>query len=127
MAQCQGRVSAHVWFLKPAEMAESWVKTDLWRTAEAIPGVIAHMDKDGNEARCFSARTSGQTLLYDSAGALLFQGGITLSRGHAGDNPGRTAITAMLMHGLSGPARTPVFGCALADTECQREGNACQH
>ncbi len=127
MAQCQGRVTAHVWFLKPAEMAEAWAKTDLWYKAESIPGVIAHLDKDGAEARCFSAATSGQTLLYDRDGSLMFQGGITLSRGHAGDNPGPTALTAMLTHQLAGPARTPVFGCGLWNTECEMEGGECKH
>ncbi|MDB6005038.1 MAG: hypothetical protein JWR15_2025 [Prosthecobacter sp.] len=127
MTQCQGKVTAHVWFLKPAEMTESWVKTDLWRSAEAIPGVIVHVDNGGTEARCFSAETSGQTLLYDRQGSLMFQGGITLSRGHAGDNPGRTAVTAMLTHQLSGPAKTPVFGCGLWDMECQQEEGECKH
>ena len=36
----------------------------------------------------FGAETSGQTLLYDRDGRLLFSGGTTGSRGHDGDNAG---------------------------------------
>ena len=125
MAHCQDRLSAQVWFLLPEGMREDWAKTDLWRNAEAIPGVTAHLDGGGIEARRFHAETSGQTVLYDRGGTLLFHGGITIARGHSGDNPGRSAVLALVGHELSGLASTSVFGCALADTECQRR-SACQ-
>ena len=56
-------------------------------------------DDDGAEARRFGAETSGQTLLYDEHGALLFSGGITGARGHAGDNAGRASLVALLNRG----------------------------
>jgi hypothetical protein len=126
MAQSQGQVKAHVWFLRPAGMTEEWTKTDLWESAAAIPGVQVHTDEAGVEASRFRAKTSGQTVLYDRDGALMFQGGITLARGHSGDNPGRSAVTAMLDDGLLGMVKTPVFGCALAESECQQGGTACR-
>ncbi len=125
MTHCQDRLSAQVWFLQPEGMTEDWAKTDLWRTAEAIPGVTARLDGGGIEARRFHAETSGQTVLYDRDGTLLFHGGITMARGHFGDNPGSSAVLALVAHELSGTASTPVFGCALADTECLRR-SACQ-
>jgi len=73
-------------------------------------------DEDGIEARSFGAVTSGQALLYSAQGRLLFSGGITESRGHSGDNAGRSAIESLVMNGSEGlrtPASTPVYGCPL--------------
>ena len=61
-----------------------------------------------------SARsTSGQTILYGADGTLLFSGGITGSRGHAGDNDGRAGLVALLTRAGRGQTRTKVFGCPL--------------
>jgi hypothetical protein len=119
VAQVQGLVSAHVVVLKAVGTAANWEKTDLWRSAASIPGVTVYVDDAGVEARRFHAETSGQTLLYDRSGALQFQGGITLSRGHAGDNPGRSTLRDLLREGHSIQVKTPVFGCALFETNCQ--------
>ena len=121
MARCQGRLSAQVWFIKPAGTTGDWTSTDLWRTAAAIPGVTVHCDDAVAEARRFGAETSGQTLLYDQGGLLLFRGGITISRGHSGDNPGRSALRALLEEKLSNKIQTPVFGCSLSETACRKE------
>lgn len=125
MARCQGRVSAGVLFIRPAGVAEDWEKTDLWAAAEAIPGVTALVDQHGSEARLFQARTSGQALLYAADGRLLFQGGITAARGHAGDNPGRGALATLLRHEAASPAPTPVFGCALMAPATLQECPSC--
>jgi hypothetical protein len=118
MARCQGLVTAHVLFFKPREFPEDWEKTDLWRRAAAIPGVHLTRDDDGVEAGAFRAATSGQVVLYDGAGALVFQGGITPSRGHSGDNDGRRAIVALLTADEAPTrTRTPVFGCSLRDPD----------
>ena len=117
MARCQGRVAAHVLFLKPHGTTEDWAKTDLWRHASVIPGVMVHSDDDGTEASRFHSATSGHTMLYDQNGRLLFQGGITISRGHAGDNPGRSALTALLGHTSANQVATAVFGCSLLASE----------
>jgi hypothetical protein len=114
MARSRDKVDVSVWFYAPAQQTGSWPKTELWQSAAAIPGVRVFEDKDGNEARRFGASTSGQALLYDSGGRLVFNGGITALRGHSGDNDGRNAIVS-LVHGET-PIRhaTPVFGCSLA-------------
>ena len=75
-------------------------------------------DIDGALAKRFSIQTSGHALLYDSDGKLLFSGGITGGRGHAGDNEGRQTLTSFLEDGTSPSATRPVYGCPL----CQ-EGN----
>lgn len=113
MARCQGRVTAYVVFLKPPGVAPGWEQTDLWRSAAAIPGVQVLRDDVGQEARRFHVTTSGQTLLFNSAGHLLFSGGITGSRGHAGDNDGRDAVVSLLTTGTAKLHTTPVYGCSL--------------
>lgn len=126
VAHCQGMFTAQVWFIQPEGMAEDWVKTDLWRTAAAIPGVQVNVDHEGEEARRFQAVTSGLTLLYDASGGLVFHGGITLGRGHAGDNPGRDAIESLLKQKISHATSAPVFGCALGWKKNQEKCTACQ-
>ena len=76
MTQWNGRVQAEVVFVQPPELASSWAQTDLWRSVSLIPGATRVLD-DGTEARLFGAATSGQTIVYDREGRLLFSGGIT--------------------------------------------------
>jgi hypothetical protein len=116
MAHAQEKLDAHVFFFLPAGEAAAWARTDLWNTASAIPGVRVQEDREGAIAQSFGSFTSGQTLLYDTQGRLLFKGGITAFRGHSGDNAGRTAITALLRGEAPRnalPVMTPVLGCSL--------------
>jgi hypothetical protein len=126
MAHSQGQLTAYVLFLKPPGFSDEWEKTDLWQSAASIPGVNVLIDDGGAEALRFDAVTSGQTMLYDADGRLLFSGGITGSRGHAGDNAGRSSIISLLNTGTAERAETFVFGCQLfgANSECQ--GASCE-
>lgn len=121
MAHSQGRLTAYVLFLKPEGVADEWEMTDLWLSASRIPGVQVIQDKDGREAQRFHAATSGQAILYDPQGRLLFTGGITASRGHSGDNEGRSAIVSLVNAEAAGRRETAVFGCPLFDpkSECR--------
>jgi hypothetical protein len=119
LAKCDARVAAHVWFFRPRTVSTEWVKTDLWRTAAAIPGVNVHEDLEGSEARMFGAETSGYVVLYDTDGQLLFQGGITAGRGHEGDNAGEDSLIALAIGGEAKAKQTPVFGCSLLEN-CQK-------
>lgn len=85
----------------------------LWNAAAALPGVTLVADRDGVKTRRFGAFVSGQTFLFDRAGHLIFSGGLTAARAHAGDNDGETAVLAALRDGISPIATTPVFGCLL--------------
>jgi hypothetical protein len=116
MARCQDRLTAKVIIFRPKDFPDDWEKTDLWHSAAAIPGVSVFQDEDGQEARRFHATTSGQTLLYDAEGHLLFSGGITASRGHSGDNAGRSAIVSILTAGAAEKSETFTFGCSLFNT-----------
>jgi hypothetical protein len=126
MSRCQGRVSARVLFLKATGTTDDWAETDLWRTASAIPGATVHCDEAGSEAARFHAQTSGYILLYDRGGRLLFQGGITMSRGHNGDNPGRSALEELLSEQMSNQVKTPVFGCSLFAAQSQKGWAGCK-
>ena len=124
MAQAQGSVTAYALFLKPEESYDDWEKTDLWQSAASIPGVNVVVDDGGAEARRFHAMTSGQTLLYDAEGHLLFSGGITGSRGHYGDNAGLSAVVSLLNTGEADRAETFAFGCPLFDTQSECRGSS---
>jgi hypothetical protein len=113
MADTQGKLNAWVLFIKPAGAGVDWEDTELRRSAAAIPGVTILTDTDGTEVTRFGAETSGHTLLFDRDGALLFSGGITASRGHAGRNAGESAIIAAVNGKRGERARTPIFGCSL--------------
>jgi hypothetical protein len=115
MAAAAERLRAHVLFVRPDGVPAGWEQTDTWRDAAAIPGVTVADDEAGGEAARFGAATSGQAVLYDPAGRLVFRGGITPARGHSGDNAGRGAILA-IVNGSAGqgePHEAPVFGCPL--------------
>jgi hypothetical protein len=113
MTCCADQVESTVFFYVPSSAVQAWSTSSLWREARQIPGVRSLLDIDGKVARLYGARTSGQTMIYDAAGQLAFEGGITNFRGHSGDNEGLDAIVAVL--GGQRPRRraTPVFGCAL--------------
>jgi hypothetical protein len=115
MARVQGKISAYVLFIKPSQTGTDWDDTELWRTAAAIPGVTVVPDVDGIEAHRFGAETSGHTLLFNLDGRLLFSGGITESRGHAGDNAGENAIISFVNKQTNATSESFVFGCPLHD------------
>lgn len=118
LVRSQGRVAARVVFYRPARFPDDWSRTGLWRSAASIPSVTVDEDPDGAEAQLFGAETSGYVLLYDTRGQLLFKGGITGSRGHAGDNAGKSAVAALLTGQGVSARQAPVYGCSLT-SECE--------
>ncbi|MBI1916912.1 MAG: RedB protein [Planctomycetes bacterium] len=124
------RPSVRVLFSRPLQEDEVWQETELWRSAARLPDVQVLWDDGGREAARFGARTSGHVLLFAPDGDLLFSGGITPSRGHPGESPGRDALVTLLGGGdewgpLTPPVRTDVFGCPLVTPgssceECER-------
>jgi hypothetical protein len=117
IATSPGKVAAYVLFSKPEDAGADWEDTGLQRSAAEIPGVTVVSDPAGTEARRFGAETSGHTLLFAPDGRLLFSGGITPARGHAGDNAGADAIASILRTGTSDRAQTFVFGCSLVGAD----------
>lgn len=113
----QASVDICVVFFCPGDGAGNWRDTELVRQARNIPQARVVFDVDGIEERRFRATVSGQVMMYDSAGNLLYAGGITAGRGHAGDSFGKAAVLSLLREPpAKQPAtaiRFPVFGCAL--------------
>jgi len=123
MTHCRDRLHVAVYVLQPSQESEAWSRTSLWSGAAAIPGVEVHADRDGIFADRFGARTSGEAFVYDATGQLRFAGGITGSRGHAGDNAGLAAVMELVQQPTHAPVsvvRTPVFGCALKGNSPRR-------
>jgi hypothetical protein len=118
LARATTRPRTYVLFLKPSGVDDGWEQTELWRRAAQLPGVRVLRDDNGLEARRFGVETSGQTLLYDKRGNLVFSGGITGSRGHAGENAGELTLISLLSDGRVDRRVSNVFGCPLfADAE----------
>jgi hypothetical protein len=112
-AHTRDAVDIYVLMLSPASVRLDWVQSPLWKKVAALDGITVVEDKDGRDAERFGTSTSGQALLYDESGQLVFSGGITASRGHEGDNAGRTAIEQLVRHEGADRSSTFVFGCAL--------------
>lgn len=122
MTDADGKLQVYIVINHPEEAGEDWTQTDLRARAEAIPGARVLIDLAERETRIFNAQTSGLTLLYDRTGNLRFTGGITASRGHEGDNPGRRAIFEIVAEEADKRAETLVFGCPLHKREeCEGE------
>lgn len=120
MARAPVRPRAYVAILKPNGLPDDWDVTGIRQAAMRIPGVKVIRDEGAREARSFGAETSGQMYLYDASGRLLFSGGITAARGHAGDSVGRTAILSLLKHEPTSVQTSSVFGCSLSSPADQR-------
>jgi hypothetical protein len=115
VAHVQGKARVFVLFYAPRNSGSDWTNTSLRRTAAEIPGVTVFSDIDGREARRFGAETSGHTFLYAPDGRLLFNGGITASRGHSGDNVGEGTLISLINNQPVTQSKTLVFGCPLHD------------
>lgn len=116
VANEQNRAKIKIFFYKPDNESSEWVKTDLWETAENIPGVDVEIMNEANIEK-FGVVTSGQAILYSADGETVFSGGITLGRGHEGKSDGRAAIENYLETGAISVSETPVFGCLLTSKE----------
>lgn len=114
LARCP-QLGADILFLQPKGFDENWVEGTLWKRAEAMPRVHCFVDHEGAQTALFGAQTSGQAALYSHEGELLYQGGLTAARGHAGDNLGVDSIVAITQHQTPAVRRTNVFGCSLVD------------
>jgi len=116
-----GRLETIVAFTQPQDAPPDWLESDTWMDAASIPGVRVVADENAREASLFGARTSGQVVLYDARGHLLFSGGLTPARGQAGITDQTRSLAALLESETAGNVaavsltRTggAVYGCPL--------------
>jgi hypothetical protein len=107
---------ARVVFVCPEGSPEGWEHGASWEDATRLAGVEVVRDRTGAEARRFGAQTSGQAVLTDPTGRVVFRGGLTPGRGRVGESAGRRAVLAWVSSG-SGARTAPVYGCALFTPE----------
>ncbi|MDR3612449.1 MAG: hypothetical protein P4L53_02720 [Candidatus Obscuribacterales bacterium] len=105
--------TAYALFLKPTGCSEKFAKSDLFEQTSKINGVHALVDEDGREAGIFGSKTSGQMMIYNPEGRLVFSGGITSSRGHFGDNLGLDTALQSIGKKRNTFECTDVYGCPL--------------
>src|SRR5262249_7387054 len=103
----------YVVFQIPKGVSDEWRHTDLWASAQRIPGAQGIADEGGREGARSAVRPSGPALLYDRDRRLVFSGGLTESRGHEGDSFGQARLITLLEGGVPDRHDSPVFGCAL--------------
>lgn len=113
MERLNGHVSARILFYAPESESQDWHQTDMWKTAMEIEGTSISADTNGKEATIFDVHVSGQTFLFDQQGELLFQGGLTVSRGHEGLSSGRMAVESLALSRPSAITSHAVYGCSL--------------
>ncbi len=111
LAKVQGAETSILFYRPDAE--SSWSEGPGWKQAAALPHTRVFWDNSGSEAKRFGSATSGTVLLYGAGGRLLFQGGITASRGHVGENRGLDKLALALRTGQAAALDPPVFGCGL--------------
>ena len=113
LARVRERPRTFIVFIRPGGVSGAWENTNVWDQATGIPGVRVIRDDNGAEAERFGVHTSGQTLLYDRSGRLVYAGGTTGARGKPGNNAGRSALVELINGARRPGTTTPVFGCSL--------------
>jgi hypothetical protein len=111
----------YVVFQLPKGVSDDWRRSDLWASAQRIPGARIVADVEGRESARFAVRTSGTALLYDRGRHLVFTGGLTASRGHEGDSFGQERLIALLEGRVADRNDSPVFGCPLENDDPMKE------
>lgn len=114
VAHDTGRLDVQIVVFLPEDAPDGWRETAVVKEARAIPGAHLVFDVGGREGQRFGATTSGQALLFEPGGEIVFRGGITVSRGHQGESDGRNAIEAIVAGRSPLLRETSVFGCAFA-------------
>lgn len=105
------RARIHVVIAEPDDVPDDFARGAILERARAL-GADVVMDRGEVESHRFGALTSGATVVYGPTGALVFEGGLTVARGHEG-GPAATRIRDLLAGGAAAPPASPVFGCGL--------------
>ena len=116
IASAAPELSVRVLFVRPPGARADWESGESWGRAARVPGAAVARDEDGVQARRFGAETSGQAVLTDPAGRVVFRGGLTAARGRVGESAGRRAVLDWV-GGRTGAAAAPVYGCPLFSSD----------
>lgn len=98
----------------PGQKAQAVQQSAFWKHLEALPGVEPKLDPEGTITALLGAEVSGSVAAFNRTGTLVFQGGLTASRGHEGPSLAIDHL-AQLASGhvpeKGAVASAPVFGC----------------
>ena len=119
-----GRVRAIALVTKPFELPDLWSESDVTARLREIPNVEVVRDLGGAKSDAFGVGSSGQTLLYDASGELVFDGGITAFRGHEGPSVGSEMLKQIVAGTMVGHRHSKAFGCSLEDKFCPLRGRS---
>jgi len=104
---------------KPAAEPDRWMEGALFDKCRQMSCRV-RPDPDGRLAGSLGSLTSGGVVLYDGKGRLRYQGGITASRAHEGDNAGKQAVIEILRGQRDSQKSMPVFGCPIQQDPTER-------
>lgn len=111
------KINSQIIFLNKGILSKEKIKeAKLYKQAKYLEkhfGTKIIFDEDGKEISLFKAMSSGGILAYSKDRELLFQGGITDSRGHRGYSRGRDYLKRLFKGERLELETLPVFGCAL--------------
>ena len=113
LAKINSPVLTYLVVTTPSGMPSGTKENRLLERMRLLPGSTVVLDPDGNYTRAFGLATSGQTLLFQTNGALAFSGGITDGRGHEGSTLAAGELRHLIETGDAPRAIRPVFGCHL--------------
>lgn len=97
----------------PPKATSDWLTTRTVERASNLPGATLAIDPEGRVAQRFGASTSGAVMWFDAAGECRYAGGLTASRGHEGDNLGRSSLERLLRGATQPVSSIPALGCKL--------------
>lgn len=103
VTRSNGRLDVTILAYFPGDDSEEWTAKNQIGTVASLESVDWEWDENGHIASSMGCKTSGSVVLYSPCGQPLFWGGITSSRGHAGDNQGSDTILEILTKGSSEP------------------------
>lgn len=97
----------------PRSTGDQWRESPFLDRVARLPNARIVRDPGGVETALFGVRVSGTVLLFDPAGNRLYAGGVTMARGHAGDNVGLQAVTDLLIDSDADVSSIPPLGCVM--------------
>ena len=106
----------------PRSSGDRWWSNQFLERVERLPNARLVRDAGGVETALFGARISGTVLLFDANGNRLYAGGVTMSRGHAGDNVGLQAVTDLLVNHDANVSPIPPLGCDMVRERLEPAG-----
>lgn len=96
----------------PDAVADEWIESATTSMVQQM-GAEVIVDRGGDRADEFGAKTSGHVLVYDPKGKLTFSGGVTASRGHEGECQATHELKRRLVRSSKEIFYWPVFGCSI--------------